>query len=190
MKEPTEEQTEVTYKDLIKDPLFYVPSVISQSYFRDHDGEDVDLSPKEIDYFYFLLFLYREQQLDQHPNLLIKKDGKHYINEKVKVKHVLIIDDFRCFLSHYDEVSDPGASNFEVLASTEACAVQSFRLTDAPVFGVQFHAEFSMQAALELFDIRAGKTPEAVPDAAAMRARAVDTLPEWQRMYARVLKRD
>lgn len=99
-------------------------------------------------------------------------------------------DDFRCFLSHYDEVSDPGASNFEVLASTEACAVQSFRLTDAPVFGVQFHAEFSMQAALELFDIRAGKTPEAVPDAAAMRARAVDTLPEWQRMYARVLKRD
>jgi hypothetical protein len=105
MKEPTED----TLKDLIKDPILFVPSVISQSYFRDHDGEVVYLSPKEIDYFYFLLFLYREQLLDQHPNLLIKKDGKHYLNEKVKVKHVLIeLKEFQ----NYDVVKGGKYENF------------------------------------------------------------------------------
>ena len=97
--------------------------------------------------------------------------------------------DFRCFLSHYDEVYDPGAPNFEVLASSKACAVQAFRLTDAPVLGVQFHAEFALDEALELFDLRVAKTPEVVADATAMRALAVDTLAVWHELYARFLAR-
>jgi len=90
---------------------------------------------------------------------------------------------FRCFLSHFDEVRDPGADNFEVLASSDACGVQAFRLTDAPIFGVQFHAEFSKEEALELFDIRTQKTPAAVPNAKAMRTRATDTLALWAPLY-------
>ena len=96
---------------------------------------------------------------------------------------------FRCFLSHYDEVRDPGAANFEVLASSADCAVQAFRLTDAPVFGVQFHAEFSLDEALELFDIRTRKTPDVVPDIAAMRARAVSGLPLWKPLFEGFLAR-
>ena len=87
---------------------------------------------------------------------------------------------FTCFLSHYDEVRDPQHPNFEVLATSADCPVQSFRVKDAPIFGVQFHAEFSKPEALELFDIRTGKTPEVVADIPAMRARAVDGLPLWR----------
>lgn len=96
--------------------------------------------------------------------------------------------EFRCFLSHYDEVFDPGVANFEVLASSEACAVQAFRLSDAPIFGVQFHAEFSKREALELFDIRAAKTPEVVPQPELMRERATEGLPLWRPLYETFLR--
>jgi GMP synthase (glutamine-hydrolysing) len=98
-------------------------------------------------------------------------------------------ESFRCFLSHYDEVRDPGAANFEVLASSKACCVQAFRLTDAPIFGVQFHAEFSRDEALTLFDIRAEKTPEAIGNVPAMRALAGDGLPLWAPLYQGFLER-
>lgn len=95
---------------------------------------------------------------------------------------------FACFLSHYDEVRDVKHPNMQVLASSEACAVQAFRVLDAPILGVQFHAEFSQPEALELFDIRVGKTPDVVADPVAMRARALDTLGLWERMYVGFLE--
>lgn len=98
-------------------------------------------------------------------------------------------DGFRCFLSHYDEVRANGHPNMLVTAASEACAVQAFRALDAPIFGVQFHAEFSATEARELFEIRAGNTPEVVDDIDAMRALAVDTSAIWRRLYTGFLER-
>lgn len=44
--------------------------------------------------------------------------------------------------SHYDEVFDL-PEPFRVIASTEACPVQAFQVGDAPVWGIQFHAEIA-----------------------------------------------
>ena len=95
---------------------------------------------------------------------------------------------FACFLSHYDEVRDVQHPNMQVLAASEACAVQAFRVLDAPILAVQFHAEFSQTEALELFDIRVGKTPGVVADPASMRERALDTLGLWKRLYVGFLE--
>jgi len=98
-------------------------------------------------------------------------------------------EEFRCFLSHYDEVRATGHPDMQVLAASEACAVQAFKVADAPMFGVQFHAEFARDEALELFDVRVGNTPDVVDDAAAMRARAVDTSAIWRAFYDGFLSR-
>lgn len=47
------------------------------------------------------------------------------------------------FSSHFDEVCDlpPG---FEVLASTEACAVEAFHIEGKPVWGLQCHPEIDV----------------------------------------------
>lgn len=47
--------------------------------------------------------------------------------------------------SHYDEVCDL-PETFEVIASTDDCAVQAFQLRGAPVWGTQFHPEMSANA--------------------------------------------
>lgn len=47
------------------------------------------------------------------------------------------------FSSHYDEVFDLPAG-FEVLASSEACAVQAFRVGEKPVWGLQCHPEIDV----------------------------------------------
>lgn len=96
---------------------------------------------------------------------------------------------FACFLSHFDEVEDPKATNFELLASSEACAVQAFRVTDASIFGVQFHAEFSLEEALELFDMRVRKAPGVVPDIVSMRSRAVSGDALWKALFGDFLSK-
>jgi GMP synthase (glutamine-hydrolysing) len=48
--------------------------------------------------------------------------------------------EFRCFLSHFDEVS-PDIEGLEILASSERCAVQAYQMTGQPIWGVQFHPE-------------------------------------------------
>lgn len=47
------------------------------------------------------------------------------------------------FSSHFDEVFDL-PPRFEVLASTEACSVQAFRMAGAPIWGVQCHPEIDI----------------------------------------------
>lgn len=47
------------------------------------------------------------------------------------------------FSVHFDEVRDLPAP-FEVLASTEACRVQAFRVGDKPVWGLQSHPEIDI----------------------------------------------
>ncbi len=52
------------------------------------------------------------------------------------------------FSIHYDEVVDlpPG---FEVLASTESCPIEAFRLTGKPVWGLQCHPEIDIRTGLK-----------------------------------------
>jgi GMP synthase-like glutamine amidotransferase len=52
------------------------------------------------------------------------------------------------FSIHYDEVFDLPAG-FEILASTEACAVEAFRLEGKPVWGLQCHPEIDIRTGLE-----------------------------------------
>jgi len=66
-------------------------------------------------------------------------------------------ESFCCFLSHFDEVFDPGDPDFVVLASSERCAVQAFRVEGSPIWGVQFHAEMDPIEAHGLFDLRLTK---------------------------------
>lgn len=55
------------------------------------------------------------------------------------------VDDLITVHSHYDEVHDL-PSDFEVTAATDDCAVQAFQVRGAPIFGTQFHPEFSATA--------------------------------------------
>lgn len=63
--------------------ILHIPSVITQSCFVETDKDDqiIDMLKTEIDYFYSLLFLYREQLLEQTHNLLLK-NGKRLILDK------------------------------------------------------------------------------------------------------------
>jgi len=54
---------------------------------------------------------------------------------------------FDTFSVHYDEVRDlPGP--FEILASTDTCPVQAFRLQGKPVWGLQSHPEVDIPTGL------------------------------------------
>jgi GMP synthase (glutamine-hydrolysing) len=48
--------------------------------------------------------------------------------------------------SHYDEVTGLPPERFDVIASTDDCAVQAFQLRGRPVWGVQFHPEMDERA--------------------------------------------
>jgi GMP synthase-like glutamine amidotransferase len=54
---------------------------------------------------------------------------------------------FDTFSIHYDEVCDLPA-RFEVLASTDLCAVEAFRLEGRPVWGLQCHPEIDVPTGL------------------------------------------
>lgn len=71
-------------------PILHIPSVISQSCFTNTKGDVVDLKRYEIDYFYLLLFLYREELLKQTPNLLLRDGNRYYFNELIPYKSVKI----------------------------------------------------------------------------------------------------
>lgn len=72
------------------EPRFFIPSVITQSCFVDADGNVVELKPKEIDYFYLLLFLYREKLLQQSPDLILKAEKGHKLDEVAMPSSVCI----------------------------------------------------------------------------------------------------
>ena len=48
-----------------------------------------------------------------------------------------------CFSSHLDEVIDL-PDNFLILASSDQCSVQAFRMSDEPVWGLQIHPEINV----------------------------------------------
>lgn len=55
---------------------------------------------------------------------------------------------FITYESHYEEVGElpPGAVKF---AETDRCAIQGFEVAGKPIFGIQFHPEYSIEEAEE-----------------------------------------
>lgn len=96
---------------------------------------------------------------------------------------------FRVFLSHFDEVTDPGDPAFRVLAASERCTVQAFRVVDEPVWGVQFHAEMDPVEAHALFELRMRKSPELGIDTAEMLRLATYDEAVWRGLYDGFLAR-
>lgn len=54
--------------------------------------------------------------------------------------------------SHCDEVTGLPASRFDVIASTDHCAVQAWHLRGRPVWGVQFHPELDEALGRQLLE--------------------------------------
>ena len=57
-----------------------------------------------------------------------------------------------CMVSHYDEAFNL-PEDFDVIASSPNCGVHSYRYKKAPVWGVQFHPEYNIEDADEIFDM-------------------------------------
>jgi hypothetical protein len=74
----------------MENPILHIPSAISHSCFTDNDGEFVSLKEREIDYFYFLLFLYQERLLSQTPNLLVESGDRLLLNDEKEFTSVEI----------------------------------------------------------------------------------------------------
>ncbi len=63
-----------------------------------------------------------------------------------------------CLLSHYDEaMSLP--EDFRVLGSSDKCDIHAFQYKELPVWGVQFHPEYDLEAGQEIFDDLKEKDP-------------------------------
>jgi len=71
-------------------PILNIPSMITQSYFSNDEGEIITLKEKEIDYFYLLLYLYIERLLGGASNLLVKEGKRYYLNQSVQYGSVEI----------------------------------------------------------------------------------------------------
>jgi GMP synthase (glutamine-hydrolysing) len=66
---------------------------------------------------------------------------------------------FHSFSFHSDEVYPDLPENFRVTAKSESCAVQAFDLTDAPMWGVQFHPERNLEEGNRGLDSRKKREP-------------------------------
>jgi GMP synthase-like glutamine amidotransferase len=53
---------------------------------------------------------------------------------------------FITYESHYEEVAELPAGTFG-FAQTDRCAIQGFEMIDRPIFGIQFHPEYSIEEA-------------------------------------------
>jgi GMP synthase-like glutamine amidotransferase len=61
-------------------------------------------------------------------------------------------------VSHYDEVFDL-TEDFKIIAAAPGCAVHAFQYKDLPVWGLQFHPEYNVEEADEIFDLIKKRDP-------------------------------
>lgn len=94
---------------------------------------------------------------------------------------------FLCFVSHYDEVAPPRTADMLVLAHSERCSVQAFRVADKPIWGVQFHAEMEFAESSSIFRERVANSPELGIDSKAQLASAKPTNDIWNTIFGAFL---
>ncbi len=92
---------------------------------------------------------------------------------------------FRPFLSHFDEVLP--LEGLDVLARSERCAVQAYRVSGRPIWGVQFHVEMDDAETERLVRVRSAELPELELDAGELLAARVDCAPLMERMMKNFL---
>jgi len=95
---------------------------------------------------------------------------------------------FTTFTSHFDEVA-PGLDGLVVLASSERCAVQAYRIEGRPIWGVQFHVEMDAAETERLVRSRTAQRPDLGLDADDLLQRAVDCRPLRDRLLENFLER-
>jgi len=61
-------------------------------------------------------------------------------------------------VSHYDEVCNL-TEDFKIIASTPGCPVHGFQYKNLPVWGLQFHPEYNIEEANEIFDLISEEDP-------------------------------
>ena len=82
------------------------------------------------------------------PKLGIAKEGEFGWETIQKIGESALLEglkkQFISFQSHYEELLElpPGTRCF---AQTERCSIQAFELEDKPIFGIQFHPEYSIE---------------------------------------------
>jgi GMP synthase (glutamine-hydrolysing) len=95
--------------------------------------------------------------------------------------------DFRCFLSHADEVvlGAPGSADLLVHARSAACGVAALSVRGRPMYGLQFHSELPLAEARELSLERSSQHAGDWSSVARghMLHRAVDRSDLWRRLF-------
>lgn len=92
--------------------------------------------------------LFRKHGME--PKLRIAEDAELGWAKIEKIKSSNLFDglanEFLTYQSHYEEVSElpPGTVN---LAQTNRCAIQAFEVKGLPIYGIQFHPEYSVEDA-------------------------------------------
>jgi GMP synthase (glutamine-hydrolysing) len=93
---------------------------------------------------------------------------------------------FNTFESHFDEVvAQPGMT---VLAHSERCAVQAYRVDGARIWGVQFHSEMTEEEAVALAKRRIEGRPDLGLDVDETIAEAKDSTSIGQRIMRNFLE--
>jgi len=145
-------------KITMKKPILHIPSVVTQSCFVDKEGHIVELLETEVDYFYSLLFLYREQLLEQTQNLLLKNGERYILNKAATIEAVEIelnqfqrcgavinfkYDGLREFIDNLSELS----ININLLRKNKNRGIETIKVVDtyswdSTVLSIQFTEEF------------------------------------------------
>ncbi|MAF65352.1 MAG: hypothetical protein CMJ84_06805 [Planctomycetes bacterium] len=93
---------------------------------------------------------------------------------------------FVCFVSHFDEVT-PGVGDFALLARSERCPVQGFRVPGKPIWAVQFHPEMPPEESERLLRRNLARHAYRGEEPTAILAEAFDGRDLGRRLVARFL---
>ncbi|MED6334829.1 MAG: type 1 glutamine amidotransferase [Planctomycetota bacterium] len=94
---------------------------------------------------------------------------------------------FVCFVSHFDEVT-PGVEGLELLARSERCPMQGFRVTGKPIWAVQFHPEMPPEESERLLRRNLARHAYRGEDPEPILADATDRRNLGRRLVARFLE--